>query len=238
VNFVLHLHLAARDLASPGAGAGAMLPDLWRMADRRVRAQPLRPLGDNPALDAALAGIEHHLDVDRWFHADPAFTEGEREAARLLREAHLTAPRIGLFAHVLWELCLDGALLRREGLERVLDLLRRGVAELGPDTFERTADLHHFSRVAREASERATFAARLTRILAELERGPWIEGYQHGSGIAALISGVRRGVGLSPLVDADAVRLAAVAEALLARAPGALERIDAETGGRKMQNRK
>jgi hypothetical protein len=231
VNFVLHLHLAARDLASPAAGAGAMLPDLWRMADRRVRAQRLRPLEsrDPSALDAALAGIEHHLEVDRWFHTDLVFSDGEREAARLLQEAHVKAPRIGLFAHVLWEVCLDGALVRREGLERMLDLLRRGVAELGPDALERAADLHHFGRVAREASERATFEARLTRILAELERGPWIEGYQHGPGIAARISGVRRGVGLPPLGDEDAERLAAVAEALLSRAPPVLARI--ENGG-------
>jgi hypothetical protein len=228
VNFVLHLHLAARDLASPAAGVGAMLPDLWRMADRRVRAQRLHTLGGShhPAVDAALAGIEHHLEVDRWFHADVAFTDGERETARQLQEAHLTAPRIGLFAHVLWELCLDGALVRREGLERVLDLLRRGVAELGPAAVERAADLHHFGRVSREASERATFVARLTRILAELERGPWIDGYQHGPGIAARISGVRRGVGLPPLADEDAERLASVAEALLARAPRVLERIE------------
>src|SRR3954468_14876389 len=38
VNFLLHHHLAARDLGSPEAAVGAMLPDLWRMADRRVRA--------------------------------------------------------------------------------------------------------------------------------------------------------------------------------------------------------
>jgi hypothetical protein len=231
VNFVLHLHLAERDLGSPGAGVGAMLPDLWRMADRRVRAQRVRPAssGADPALDAALAGIEHHLEVDRWFHADAVFTDGERETARRLQDARLEAPRAVLFAHVLWELCLDGALVRRDGLASVLDLLQRGVAELGPRATERAAELHHFDRVTRDPSERAAFAARLDRIFTELARGPWIDGYQSGEGIALRLSGVRRGVGLSPLGEEDVARLADVADALLARAAGTLERIEGST---------
>src|SRR5262245_14457660 len=54
VNFVLHHHLAARDLGSPAAGAGAMLPDLWRMADRRVRAAAAISIEDD---DVVLAGV-------------------------------------------------------------------------------------------------------------------------------------------------------------------------------------
>ena len=46
-----------------------MLPDLWRMADRRVRATrrtpPITPA--SPELEAVLSGIDHHLDIDRWF---------------------------------------------------------------------------------------------------------------------------------------------------------------------------
>jgi len=35
VNFLLHHHLAFLELGRPEAAAGAMLPDVWRMADRR-----------------------------------------------------------------------------------------------------------------------------------------------------------------------------------------------------------
>jgi hypothetical protein len=227
VNFVFHLHLAARDLGSPTAGAGAMLPDLWRMADRRVRAQtaPREAPGDAaPALSRVLAGIEHHLRVDRWFHADAVFRDGEQEASALIGAAHLAAPRSGLFAHVLWELCLDGALLRREGFPTVLGLLREGAAGLA-GAGGTAAELHHFDRVARTADERAAFDDRLRRIVAELERGPWIESYQTGAGVAGCVQGVRRGLGLTPMDAADLARLAAVAEQLLGRAPAVVERI-------------
>ncbi len=229
MNFLLHLHLAARDLGSPAAGGGAMLPDLWRMADRRVRAQAAPPPqagGGSPALAPVLAGVAHHLRVDRWFHGDAVFRDGEREAAALLAEARLSAPRSGLFAHVLWELCLDGALLRREGLSSVLGLLRGGVAGIA-DAGGAAAGLHHFDRVTRTAAERAAFDERMTRILAELARGPWIESYQSGAGVAGCVQGVRRGLGLVPMDAADLARLAAVADELLARAPAAVVRIQA-----------
>jgi acyl carrier protein phosphodiesterase len=230
VNFLLHLHLAARDLGSPAAGAGAMLPDLWRMADRRVRArrvdtealQEVDGEAHPEALEEVLAGIDHHLAIDRWFHADPVFLDGEREAAAVLREARLAARRSPMLAHVLWELCLDGALLRREGTGTLLDQVRRGTAAVARGAGMRAAELHHFAHVAREESARAAFAARMDRILAELARGPWIEGYRSGAGIAARLQGVRVGVGLAPMDAADLERLAEIAEALLARAAGAL----------------
>ncbi|MGH7296903.1 MAG: hypothetical protein ACRELB_18330 [Polyangiaceae bacterium] len=231
MNFVLHLHLGARDLGSPAAGAGAMLPDLWRMADRRVRARaaPFDAGADVAGpLAAVLSGIAHHLRVDRWFHADPVFTEGEREASRLVREAGVAAPRAVLLAHVLWELCLDGALVLRLGLGPTLDLLRAGIDALRP-VAPRAAELHHFARVDRTAAEREIFTARLERILDELARGPWIDGYQTGAGVTARIQGVRRGLGLPPMEADDRARLAAVADSLLSRAPAAVARIERAT---------
>jgi hypothetical protein len=228
VNFLLHHHLAARDLGSAAAGAGAMLPDLWRMADRRVRPAPAVTWSAEPGDDAVLAGIAHHVEADRWFHHDAVFTGGEREAGALLREARLAAPRSTLFAHILWELCLDGALLRREGLARVLGSLRAGLDEARAGADARAVERHHFGRVPRTTAERDAFDRRLGRILDEVARGPWIDGYQTGAGIAARIQGVRAAVGLTPMDHDDVARFAGVADALLDRAPAAVERILAQ----------
>jgi hypothetical protein len=225
VNFVLHHHLAARDLGSPAAGAGAMLPDLWRMADRRVRAIA----GEEG--DVVLAGIAHHLVFDRWFHADPVFTEGERAAAEALRGAAIAAPRTVLFAHVLWELCLDGALLRLVGFDDVMGSVRAGIDHVRDGAGARAVERHHFGRCERSAEERASFDGRMARIFDEIARGPWIEGYQDGVGIAERIQGVRVRLGLAPMDAADRARLAEVAERLLDRAPTAVTRILAAKPG-------
>jgi hypothetical protein len=221
VNFLLHHHLAARDLGSPSAAAAAMLPDLWRMADRKVRPAHRRPpleSGAEGRLSEALAGIAHHLAADRWFHAAPVFIEGERRAGGALREAGLAAPRIGLFAHILWELCLDGELVRREGLDQVLAALREGFAALSGGAADRAVELHHFGRVERGAAARELFDQRMGRIFAELERGPWIDGYQHGRGIASRIEGVRVHLGLPRFTEEDHGRLGEVADLLLEQA--------------------
>jgi len=229
MNFLLHRHLAARDLGTSAAGVGAMLPDLWRMADRRVRPSALhRPEAVSPPLGALLSGVEHHVAADRWFHADTVFVDGEREATQLLREAKISARRTLLFAHILWELCLDGELVRREGFDRVVTAVREGMREAAPAVSE-SAELHHFSRVAREPDERLAFQRRMGRICGELTRGPWIEGYQTGEGIAARVQGVRARVGLEPMSSDDEARFADVARALLGRAVGPVERILAAT---------
>jgi hypothetical protein len=228
VNFLLHHHLATRDLGAGPAGIGAMLPDLWRMADRRVRARrdlPPRAHDAEPALDAVLAGVSHHLEADRWFHADPVFAEGEREASRRIQAAGIVAPRSVMLGHVLWELCLDGALLQREGLDRVLAGVRESVAAAGATALARAAEIHHFEIVTRVESERDAFTQRSGRIITELSRGPWIDGYQAGEGLAARLQGVRRSVGLAPMDDDDVQRMTVVADALLARAPEVVERI-------------
>lgn len=227
MNFVLHYHLGARDLGSEVAGVGAMLPDLWRMADRRVRParDPARVAGAGE-LGAVLDGIEHHLAIDKWFHADPVFTAGERLAADRLREAAIAAPRIGLFAHILWELCLDGELVARLGLDAVLRGLRAGFARVEESGGgARAAELHHFERASRSQEERELFDQRMRRLFTELARGPWIDGYQTGDGVAFRIEGVRARLGLAPMSGDDHVRLAEVASGLLEAAPPFVDRI-------------
>ena len=221
MNFLLHRHLAARDLGSI-AGTGAMLPDLWRMADRRVRPAP-GPVGSTSGaeLAALLAGIDHHLRADRWFHAAPIFLEGERLTSDRLRASGLDAPKLGLFAHIAWELCLDGALLRREGLAPILVALRDGFQVISKAARD-AASLHHFDRVPRTTAERAAFEAGMRRLLTEIARGPWVEGYQFGAGIAQRIEGMRLRLGLGRFDAVERARLGDVFETLAPDADAAI----------------
>jgi hypothetical protein len=228
MNFLLHHHLALRDLGSRAAAAGAMLPDLWRIADRRVRATDLgRAPHDaqsdrSDALADVLNGIAHHLVADHWFHADPVFLDGERATAAAFRDAALGVPRLGLFAHITWELCLDGALVRAEGAA-LADSVQRSLEDASREgAADRAAAIHHFDRVARTSEETRAFAERMTRIATELGRGAWIDGYAHGAGIADRIDGVRRRVGFAAMSPEECARLAAVADRLLDRAAAAL----------------
>jgi hypothetical protein len=229
VNFLLHRFLAARDLGSEIAGIGAMLPDLWRMVDRRVRAvpTPIEAVDGSVQLASILLGIQHHLEVDRWFHSTPAFIEGEQGASERLRAGRLDAPKIGLFAHVAWELCLDGALVRREGLENTLCTLREGFDAGGDGLAETAAALHHFDRIERTSAERQAFGAGLRGLLAELTRGRLIGGYQSGAGVARRIDGIRVRLGFPGLSEAERQRLGEGLDAIAPRADAALTALTA-----------
>lgn len=204
-----------------------MLPDLWRMADRRVRprvAEAAKEAADG-ALAEVLAGIAHHVAIDRWFHDDEVFVEGERLVAARIREAGVEAARMGLLAHVTWEMCLDGALLRRVGLEETLSALREGFSAIEGEAERRAAEVHHFGRVERGEEARAAFAARMKRLQEEIARGPWIEGYRHGEGLALRVTGVRVRLGLSVLEEQDRERLARALDGVRGEAEGAVEEI-------------
>lgn len=223
MNFLFHHHLAMRDLGSPEAGVGAMLPDLWRMADRKVRAQRLDPSTmEGAQRSEVLRGIDHHLDADLWFHGDAVFAEGERATADALKRSGASAPRLVLFAHVTWEMCLDGALVRALGGDALLVSVREGLASArASGELDRSARLHHWdrdSRPARGDDDRAVFDARMQYIEAELHKGAWVLGYASGEGIAARLSGIRARLGIAPLSPDDHARVAAVAEDLLALA--------------------
>lgn len=227
MNFLLHRHLAARELGSSVAGVGAMLPDLWRMADRRVRPLPdiVAAPDDAADLQHLLDGIDHHLAADRWFHAAAAFADGERLMHERFREAVPDAPKLGLFAHVAWEMWLDGELVRREGLDNILAKLAHGFAVVRGTSGSAAVGRHHFDRIGRTQDERATFDAGMTRILDELSRGEWIEGYQHGVGVARRVSGMRGRLGLPRLGADDQQRLGVAIDSLKTTVAGALDRI-------------
>ncbi len=101
----MHRRLAADAFGSDVAGIGGMLPDLWRMADRRVRATDIVEQGSDGPLGDLMDGIAHHLSADRRFHKADVFIRGEARVGEVLKT--LAAPRARLFAHITWELCLD-----------------------------------------------------------------------------------------------------------------------------------
>ncbi len=193
---------------------GAMLPDVWRMADRRARAragdgrreasEPVRSVTD---------GIGHHLKVDAWFHDAPVFERGESAAREALRAAN-RSPKLGLFAHIVWELCLDGALLRRVGLEDVLRAVRGSIETVRPEA-------HHLAADAWlpdwPAEDRGRFERRVDQILDAIGEGRWVAGYATGAGIVERLEGLRARLGFAPMPREDrqgvAVALAPVERA-------------------------
>lgn len=233
MNFLLHRRLAELELGSAAAGVGAMLPDLWRMADRRVRPSKVEaPREDAPPAGSSvvdvvvdvLAGIEHHVAIDRWFHTTPEFTQGERACAELLRAAAPPSLRLGLFAHSVWEMALDGALVAHEGVEAMRAGLDRGFTSV-EGAIERAVHAHHFSRIDRHADDRKTFEVRMKRITDELRTGGasgWIASYQTGEGLAACVQGVRARVGLPRVEPGVFVRLAGALDDVAIEATRAL----------------
>jgi hypothetical protein len=212
MNFLLHHAFASAETGSSVAGVGAMLPDLWRMAHPRVRARTSsEPRRADGALGELDRGVEHHLAIDAWFHRADVFTQGERATGDRLRA--VAAPKIGLFAHMAWELCLDGAWVRRADPR---DALEAGFREAG-DAIDAAAEGHGLERL--DAGDRAGFHARVRALRDGLLEGPWVRSYASAPGLAAIVEGMRtRRLGLAPM-DGDARR--ALAEAFEARAPEA-----------------
>jgi hypothetical protein len=196
-----------------------MLPDLWRMAHRHVRpANGGVAGGGSPRVDEVLEGVTHHGRADAAFHASPAFREGERAMTKDL--ALVGAPRLSLFAHIAWELCLDGALVRREGEALVSDV-RAGIARTlehaaGESPVETAARLHHAARKGEAVP--AGFDARVARILGELQRGSWIEGYGRGEVVAERLEGIRSRLGFAAMDRERRSSLAALLDAAIDRA--------------------
>lgn len=229
MNFLLHRHLCHAALGSQAAGIGAMLPDLWRMADRRVRPAPPRAaaeaLGEADAHTRdVMLGIEHHLEADLWFHDAAVFTAGERATAAALRGAGTAAKKLTLFAHPLWEMCLDGALVRRLGA----DLVRAQVAEgfiLAARAMRRAVEAHHFAHAEDAEGHRDEVHARMDWLCDELSRGPWIAGYSRPDGLVRGLAGMRRRFALPPFSDDERDRLTAAIAPLAERADTALDEI-------------
>ena len=148
------------------------------------------------------------------------FTRGESAVRDVLRRA-TDSPKLGLFAHITWELCLDGALLRRVGTQRVLEGLRGAVASVRPD-------VHHglaATLVRLPSAERPAFEARVNRILDAILAGPWVAGYATASGVVERLEGLRRRLGLGVVSSADRDVVADGLETLAPHADTSLDEI-------------
>lgn len=187
MNFLLHRRLANDELGSRAAGVGAMLPDLWRMADRRMRAR--HGVTATPNVASVQSGIAHHLEADDWFHRTAVFKNGERMLAREL--ASVGVPKLVLFAHPAWEICLDGALLLTSDFDSALTELRDDIRAV-TEPASAVEDLHGATTLA----DRAQFSSRMHRLREGLLAGPWLSSYQSGDGIAQCVGGMRRRFGL------------------------------------------
>ncbi len=229
MNFLLHRHLAHTLHGSPFAGVGAMLPDLWRMADRRVRPAPVDVARDllgeaDEAARALMRGIEHHLETDLWFHDAAVFVEGERATIAALRGAAVTARKLTLFAHPLWEMCLDGALVRLLGEPAVRAATAEGF-DLAGEPMRAAAHVHHFVHVEDGETYRAEFERNLNGIAGALSTGPWIGAYARPEGLVRALAGIRRRFGLAPFADDERDRLIAAIATLEERADAAVREI-------------
>ncbi len=204
---------------------GAMLPDLWRMADRTVRPhrERLQPSEvDRSELCGLLHGIEHHVALDLWFHRSNVFREGEARVAERFGRLAGHAPKLRMFAHISWELCLDGALVRRVGLADLTAALADEAALILSDEARTAVLRHHFA--GRGGTPPTSFDDGLRRISAELARGPWIAGYANGRGLTERIEGVRSRFGFARF---DGPTFDAIADALALEASYADAALDA-----------
>ena len=185
--------------------------------------EPLSP--DEAVLNDLARGVEHHLEVDHWFHRHPAFVEGEAETRALFTDGSIHADRMGLLSHVAWELCLDGALLRREGVEATVAQVREIIETCRGEPLRRLRRWHRPSFAGDEARVQQ-FDARLEKLLDQLAYGTWIEGYAVGLGLVDRLAGVRRRVGLAAFDETDRQRLATKAEHLISKASDVLSRLE------------
>jgi hypothetical protein len=202
-----------------------MLPDLWRMAHRHVRPAmaAVDPEG-SPRVAEVLAGVAHHTRADAAFHASASFRENERAMTSAL--AGVGAPRLSLFGHIAWELCLDGALVKREGtlIGEVREAI--GVAlerPAGESSARAAARIHHAARKGEPLPP--GFEDRVDWLLAELGRGEWIEGYARGNVVAARLDGIRARLGFDPLGAERSAELAVVLDGAIERARGEIDGI-------------
>jgi hypothetical protein len=201
-----------------------MLPDLWRMAHRHVRpAVGTVDSGGSARVGEVLAGVAHHGRADAAFHRSDSFRDAERAMSRAL--AGVGAPRLSLFGHIAWELCLDGALVRREGGDLTREV-RQGIASVlevsaGEAAAATAARLHHAAR--RGSALPPLFDERVGRMLAELERGRWMEGYARGDVVAERLDAIRSRLGFAALEGAARATLAALLDRAIERADAELD---------------
>ncbi len=193
------------DGATPGAAIGAMLPDLFRMVARSARATKA-VIEQVPVEASLLQGMRHHLEVDAWFHDTQAFHEGEAHTRDALRETMIA--RAPLFAHVVLEMALDGALIRRHRAA-LRASVAGGIEGRQDDTL---AALRAVSRGRTTAFEEALFI----RVLAGVQSFALPDGYANPRGLAERLQGIRRRFGFEPLTRDEGERLLRALETIAA----------------------
>lgn len=196
MNFLFHFELASHDSGRDRVGVGAMLPDFWRMVARPARAR--RDVsselgGADEGVSDLLEGVRHHLAADLWFHKSPFFSEGEAEASAAL--ALTGSKRMALFGHVVWEMCLDGALLRLVGREQLAARVTAAIAA-SREAAAKAADIHHRDARERAGVEPAVFETRMGRLFDAVASFALPDGYMHAAGVALRTRGVRASFGL------------------------------------------
>ncbi|MCC6527410.1 MAG: hypothetical protein IT373_32480 [Polyangiaceae bacterium] len=225
MNFLLHRHFASIELGSALAGVGAMLPDLFRLAGRKLRAPRPDAPSAGPCGDEIGRGIGHHFETDRWFHVGRVFREGERETAALMRALPAPPPKLALFAHVIWEMCLDGAHLRRVGLGAVLAELRAAAPRLDPEVL---AALAATTAPDATSDDHARVGQRVAELWERLLDGGWLEAYCSGEGRCFPLGGVRSLFGLPFFEPAERAVLARALERRLLAAEARLDALASE----------
>jgi hypothetical protein len=228
VNFLLHHHFAALELSDAPhpdlVAIGAMLPDLFRMA--RPRRHPRKMEAPASALSdehrALIRGCEHHAEIDKWFHSSEAFVRGERD----LRHAFLLpdSPKLVLFAHAAWEMCLDGAWLRQATYEERARL--RATSKAGP--FTQAVAYHEGVTAGLDDASLASFDGRMRRILAAFADETIYLDYLDARGIARRLAGIRAAFGLGVPAAETLDAWARALEPFVERADGALSDLVAE----------
>jgi hypothetical protein len=206
MNFLLHREWALRETGDPVLASASMLPDLWRMVERRARLGSRHFRIDEPT-DSATRGLVHHLTTDRWFHDDPLFTEGEQATVRAVQEAGVRSEKMILFAHPLWELCLDGALVRALGWDYTQQALADARVAAGGAAAEAIAESAGLSRLLPEQAARTAFSARLESLWDALQEGRWIAAYTTPHGLAECMVRMRQRVGFGEVASSDRARL-------------------------------
>ncbi len=196
------------------------------MAHRHVRPAlgPVAPT-TSPRVTEVLAGIAHHTRADAAFHASEVFQAEERTMTRAL--AGLGVPKLALFGHIAWELCLDGALVRREG-PALSSQVREGIARarelaVGEEAVAVAARMHHTARTRGSAELPAGFEDRVGRMLDALCDGDWLAGYANGAIEAERLGGIRARLGLAALAPEAHEALTRVLGDAIDRAGASLE---------------
>lgn len=192
MNFLLHYRFATEELEVEPlrvAGVGAMWPDLVRMAGHVVRPDSTAAATasiDGEGADAFAIGVAHHFEADRWFHRTAVFRDGERALSKAFLGTR--TPKLVLFAHAAWEMCLDGSVVRAGG-----QALR---SELGRAAEEAAPSLDRAARaLVLDDEPRAAMMSRVARIHDALASGALYDDYASAEGIAHRLAGIRSGFG-------------------------------------------